>query len=120
MSNPSLPADALRIDVERRDRTAIIRLVGSADMETAADLQEQLVELVDAPMDQLILDLSELAFVGSVGLGAIIAAHLRCRHHHGVVKLVAPPPRILELLDVTKLTKLFGIYDSVESAVAAG
>ncbi len=119
MSNVPSSADVLRIDVERRDDTAIIRLRGSANMDVAGDLRERLIELVDTPMDQLILDLSELQFVSSVGLGAIIAAHLRCRHHNCVVKLVAPPAEILELLEVTKLTNLFTIYGSVESALAA-
>ena len=120
MSNPSSSADGLRVEVEHRDRAAIVKLTGSANMDVADDLQERLLELVDTPTDQLILDLSELQFVSSVGLGAIIAAHLRCRHHDGEIRLVAPPPKILELLEVTKLTKLFAIYDSVEAAIAAG
>ena len=119
MSKTSLPADVLRVEVEHRADAAIIKLVGSANMDVAEDLQERLVELVDLPMAQLILDLSQLQFVSSVGLGAIVAAHLRCRHPDCVVKLVAPPPRILELLEVTRLTRLFPIFDSIDSAIAS-
>lgn len=118
MSDAS-PQDSLRIDVEDHGEAAVIRLVGSATMDVSADLQEELIGLVDRPMKQIVLDLSELEFVSSVGLGAIIAAHLRCRHHNCVVKLVTPPPKIRELLEVTRLTRLFDICDSVAEALAA-
>jgi anti-sigma B factor antagonist len=119
MSNPSSPAEALRIDVEHRGNIAVMKLSGSANMDVSGILQDRLYELVDSPIEQLVVDLSGLEFVSSVGLGAIIAAHLRCRHHRCVVKLVAPQPRILELLDVTKLTRLFPIHRSVEEAVTS-
>jgi len=51
------------------------------------------------------------------GLGAIIAGHARCRHHHGQIKLVAPSRPVRDLLETTRLTKLFPIYDSVEAAL---
>ena len=120
MSNPSRPTNAFRLDVERRGNATIVKFAGSANMEVSSDLREQLIELVDDQFVQLVLDMSELEFICSVGLGAIIAAHLRCRHCNGVVKLVDPKPAIRELLEVTRLTKLFDLYDSVDSALAAG
>ena len=119
MSDSLSPPQPLRIDVEEQGDAAVIRLVGSANMDAAADLQERLVELADAPRRRLILDLSGLDFVSSVGLGAIIAAHLRCRHHKCQISLVAPQTRILELLEVTRLTRLFTIHESVKAAMAA-
>ena len=89
-------------------------------MDVATDLQEQLIELVEAPTGRLVLDMSGLEFVSSVGLGAIVAAHLRGRHHNCEVRLVRPRAKILELLEVTKLTKLFPIYESIEAALAEG
>ena len=118
MSKSSSPAQALRLDVETRDRATVVKLVGSANMDVAGDLQERLIELVEAQVGQLILDLSELEFVSSVGLGAIIAAHLRCRHYDCDVRLVAPQAKILELLERTRLTKLFPVHDSLDQALA--
>ena len=120
MSESTPSPNALRVDTQHHGSAAIVRLVGSANMDVSADLQDRLLELVDTPVEQLILDLSDLEFVSSVGLGAFVAAHVRCRHHNGVVKLVAPQPKILELLSVTKLINLFPIHDSVEAAIAAG
>jgi len=111
--------DALRFDVEDREQIIIVKLAGSAHMENLADLQEQLLELVDKRPEQLIVHLAGLNFISSMGLGGIIAAHLKCRHHGGVVKLVAPQPAIMDLLKITRLTKLFPIYATVDEAIVS-
>ncbi|MHC4797342.1 MAG: STAS domain-containing protein [Planctomycetota bacterium] len=117
MSQPSQFKDALRLEVDRRQNAVVVKLTGSAHMENMADLQHQLVDLVNEQPQQLIIDLTGRNFISSMGLGGIIAAHLKCRHHGGVVKLVAPQPAIMDLLEVTKLTKLFPIHDTVENAI---
>jgi anti-anti-sigma factor len=99
--------------------TKIVRVAGSASMETGNELRDRLVGLLEPNTRHLILDLTELEFINSVGLGGIIAAHLRCRRAEGEILLAAPQPAIRELLDVTRLTKLFSIHDSVDSALAA-
>ena len=115
-----LPTEPLSIRVEPRGDATVVQLTGWASMDVSAGLKDTLVNLVDAKRKQLILDLTDLEFISSVGLGGIIAAHIRCRHCDGTIKIVSPRPAIRELLSVTKLTKLFPIYDSVEKALAAG
>ena len=114
---PPTPSETLGVAVEPRPDATVVRLTGSANMDVSAGLRDQLISLVDTHRKQLILDLSGLNFISSVGLGGIIAAHLRCRYCHGEIKLVAPQPPIRELLEVTKLTKLFPIYETIESAI---
>jgi anti-sigma B factor antagonist len=111
-------ADALRIDVSHRGTTMVVKLTGSADMEVCSDFRDRLVSLIDDNTKALIFDLSDLDFICSLGLGGIIAAHLRCRLNDGRVALVAPKAEIAELLEVTQLTRLFTIYDSVDAALA--
>jgi anti-sigma B factor antagonist len=111
-------SDVLRIEVEQRGDSVIVKLSGSANMDVCNTLQDRLYEVIDLPARQLIVDMSELDFMSSVGLGAIIAAHLRGRHRNCELKLVSPKPDILELLDLTKLTRLFDVFKSVDEAVA--
>jgi len=114
------PADnELVIEVEHREGVPIVLLRGAATMDVSAGLRDKLIELARSRPAQIVIDLSDLEFISSVGLGAILAAHLKCRHHQGVIKLVNPKKPILELLNVTKLTKLFGIFPSVEAALSA-
>jgi anti-sigma B factor antagonist len=113
------PARTLRIDVEQRGPAAIVTLDGSATVDVSNDLRDRLLSLMVGAVEQVVVDLSGLRFVASAGLGALVAAHLRCRQRGGMLKLVAPPSNILQILNVTHLTKLFPIYESVEAALAA-
>lgn len=117
MSAP-LETDHLQIEVTQQGPTTIVKLIGSANMVTASDLKDQLLKLVKEEPNRLLLDLSELDFISSVGLGAIIAAHIRCRHHNGRIEMVAPQPDILDLLTVTNLTSLFAVHESMADALA--
>ncbi|MCD4699905.1 MAG: STAS domain-containing protein [Phycisphaerae bacterium] len=107
-----------RMNVTQRDDAVVLAIVGSVSMTDADRLQEKLEELAAERVSIIVLDLKEMDFICSVGLGAIIVGHLKCRHHAGQVRLVSPVPSVRELLETTCLTKLFGIYDSVEDALA--
>ena len=117
MASPS--SEPLRVEISPHGSATVVKLIGSANMDVSAGLRDRLIALVEKQSEPLILDLSELRFISSVGLGGIIAAHLRCRHSQNEIRLVAPQPAIQELLEITKLTKLFAIYPTVEAAIAS-
>jgi anti-anti-sigma factor len=119
MATPHVPGNGeFQMLIDDRGEAAVVRLVGSISMNVCERLQADLLRLVERPVRKLILDLSQLRFICSLGLGALVAAHLRSRHHDGAVRLVAPDPSIRALLEITKLVKLFPPYDSVEAAIA--
>ncbi len=112
------PSDKpLEFQVTKQGDAAVMKIVGAASMAEAERLREAIEELVAQCPPVVVLDLSEMDFICSLGLGAIISGHLKCRHHHGQIRLVAPTPAVRELLEMTRLTKLFGIYDTVEQAL---
>ncbi len=117
MSAPS--TEKLILETEPRGDAMVVRMVGSANMVAASDLKDQLLELVARGPRRIVLDMSELAFICSVGLSGIIAAHLRCRRNNGEITLAAPSRDILDLLRVTNLTRLFPVHATVEAALAA-
>jgi anti-anti-sigma factor len=88
-------------------------------MDSGAELRDRLVELTDPATRRLVLDLADLEFINSMGLGGIVAAHLRLRNADGEIHLAAPRPAIRNMLDVTRLTKLFPVHDSVAIALAS-
>lgn len=114
--NPS--GSPFHIDVERRGTSSVVTLVGSCEMLEAERMMERMVELADESTQVIVIDLSRLEFIESTGLGAIIAGHLRLRHHQGEMRLVSPSTPILRLLELTRLTQLFHVYPDVETALA--
>ncbi len=113
----STPHEGIRIDLSRHGTTAVARICGSADMTATEAMKEHLLSLADGPSERIILDLSGLEFISSEGLGAIIAAHMRCRPHKERLVLAAPREPIRHLLAVTRLDRLFSIYESVDQAM---
>lgn len=113
------PSDRpLTIQVRRQEQYAVVKLSGSCTMEVSDQVRHCLVGLSQEMVRIIVLDLSDLDFIDSNGLGGIIAAHLKSRHYRGTLRVVNPNAAIRDLLAVTRLTQLFTIYPDVESAVA--
>lgn len=110
--------EQFRMNVTRRGNAVVLAIAGSVSMTDTDRLQVKLEELAAERASIIVLDLKDMDFICSVGLGAIIVGHLKCRHHAGQVRLASPVPAVRELLETTRLTKLFDIYDSVEEALA--
>jgi len=117
MANQS--ASDLVLDVQRVGSAAVVHLRGSAGMSEADQLKTHLEKLVDEAVALIVLELSEMDFICSNSLGAIISAHVRSRHHNGQIRLVNPQPPVLRLLETTRLTSLLPIFPSLDQALVS-
>jgi anti-sigma B factor antagonist len=97
---------------------AVVRVGGEIDTRTAHRLHETVTEAAGLASD-VIIDLSQVTFVDSSGLGALIVARNTAREGRGSVSLVSPPPVVRRLLGSTRLHDVFAIYDSLDEAVNA-
>jgi len=114
---PGTSDKSLGIDVRRQGPDAIVALRGSVTMDEAGKLMQTLEELTSAQTPVIILNLAELDFICSTGLGAIIRGHLKTRHYNGGIRLVNPQPSVRNLLETTRLTKLFPLFPTVGAAL---
>ena len=67
----------------------------------------------------VVLQLEQVEFVDSSGLGAMVRLMQAARSKGGDLKLSGVPPKILKTLELTKLLSQFETYDSVEEAITA-
>jgi len=118
LPHPPVNDTPFTIDVERRDSAAIVRVSGSCTMEVSEKLGVCIKGLASEPLNPIVLELSALDFIESSGLGGIVAGYLRARRNHGEIRLVAPSKPILMLLELTRLTQLFGVYPSIDEALS--
>ena len=109
----------LEMEVRQEGPAAVICVHGSAGMNDADRMGHAMEELTDRKITPIILDMSDLEFICSAGLGAIIAGHLRSRRYDGDIRLVNPQPSVRDVLETTRLTKLFMIFPTVQSALAS-
>ena len=66
---------------------------------------------------RIVLDLGNLNFVDSAGLGALIAAHTLSRSRGAAIKLAHLTKKLRDALSITKLATVFDVYDNVEEAI---
>jgi anti-sigma B factor antagonist len=90
----------------------IVALAGELDMANAPVVSETLDELADTARP-VIVDLSDLAFIDSSGIHAIVSP----RPDQTIV-LVCPPGNIQRVLSVTKLDSVLPLYETVDEALA--
>lgn len=109
----------LEISVRPDGPAVIVNLRGSAGMEEGEQLGPRLASLISTDAPHLILDLSELLFISSLGIGAILAAHAVARKAGGGVRLVHPRPAVQRLLTLTRIDQLLPTDATLDAAVRA-
>jgi anti-sigma B factor antagonist len=109
----------LKLGHYSKDGTEVVNVVGEIDIYTAPRLRELLIELASKGNYQLIVNLEEVGFLDSTGLGVLVGGLKRVRPHDGSLDLVCTQERILKIFRITGLTKVFGIYQTVDQAIAA-
>ena len=109
----------LGLDVTDRDGYAVLSVRGEVDVYTAPKFRERLIELVSDGKHRIVVDLEGVDFLDSTGLGVLVGGLKRLRSHDGDLLLVCTQSRILKVFEITGLTKVFSIYDSVDDAVSA-
>ena len=109
----------LKLDHHTRDGIEVVDVEGEIDVYTAPRLRELLIELVNNGHYQLVVNMEKVEFLDSTGLGVLVGGLKRVRAHDGSLDLVCAQQRILKIFKITGLTQVFGIYETVDQAIAA-
>lgn len=91
------------------------KIMGGPD---AGLLNDKLHELIDNNQVRVVADLGNVDWMNSSGLGILIQGLNTMRNNGGDIKLANVTERIKSLLMITKLTRIFEIFDTVDDAVA--
>ena len=107
------------LDVSQRDGWQIVEVTGELELATAPRLRQQVVSLVGAECVRVVLDLTGVDFIDSVGLGVVVGALKRTRAHGGDLRVVAPQDRVRSLFTLTRLDEIIVVADRLEDAIGA-
>jgi anti-sigma B factor antagonist len=95
----------------------IVSLGGEVDLYTAPQLDQALQELTSSGARRVVIDLAGAAFIDSTVLGVLLNALTRLDAGGGELVLVSDDHRILKLLAVTGLTRVFRIEATLTEAI---
>lgn len=107
----------LKIEVDEKDGVVLLKLNGEVDVYTAPKLKSRLVDLVDQGKFKIIVDLEEVDFMDSSGLGVLVGGLKRVRSHDGAIALICTQENILKIFRITGLVKVFPIFENRDQAV---
>ncbi|MBA2279876.1 MAG: STAS domain-containing protein [Acidimicrobiia bacterium] len=91
---------------------------GEVDFGTAPRLRDAVVKVATDGARLAVVDLSEVQFLDSTGLGVLVACLKRFRSLGGDLRLVVTSDRVRNVFEITGLTTAFGIHETVAAAVA--
>jgi len=102
-------------------RRAVMTLPERLDVTTVGALRDALVVAIESgPGTDVVVDVSGVRVVDSVGLGLLVTTHRNCLRSGRRLVLVDPPPRLLRLLAVTRLHRVLHLQRAIDLSSAAG
>jgi anti-sigma B factor antagonist len=108
----------MRIDERAVDGVTILDLHGKMLIGEGDELlREKINQLVENGTQKIVLNLAEVPYVDSAGLGEIVRCFTTVSRKNGKLKLLHLTKRIQDLLSITKLITVFETYDSEQDAV---
>ena len=102
------PSD-FRISVTDDGDVTVVAVAGELDVATAPSLREELYRVIDRGVSKICVDLADMDFIDSTGLGVLVGALKRVKEREGSLVLRSLPPSAQRVFEITGLTQAFTI-----------
>ncbi|MEO8106820.1 MAG: STAS domain-containing protein [Actinomycetes bacterium] len=109
----------LHTDVRSVDSVSIVEVSGDVDVWTAESLRGALQRAQALGNPHTVVDLSNVPFVDSTGIGVLVGALKRTKEAGGSLHLVVVSPGIHKVLAITRLDQVFILHESRDEALDA-
>jgi anti-sigma B factor antagonist len=108
------------VRVTQVNRIPVVSVSGELDLTTGVQLRTAIDRLVSPDQPTVVVDLDGTTFLGSTGVGMLLAAHKLCRGAGGVLRVVTSDPKIREVFVVTNVESILPLYRTLDDAVNGG
>jgi anti-sigma B factor antagonist len=111
---------ALKFTTREVDGVTVVALDGRIVLgEESNALRERVKALVAEGKKKIVLNMANVTFIDSAGLGTLVAAHHSAKSQGAALKLCHLGAKFQEVLQITKLLTVFDVYNSESEAVAS-
>jgi anti-sigma B factor antagonist len=99
----------------------VVKINGDITLNAGGDvlLKDKIQSLLQQGQNKLVLDLGNVSYVDSAGLGQLVQIHATTKNKGGALRLANVTKRLKDLLVVTKLVTIFDSYNSESEAVGS-
>ena len=106
------------MSVDTQDERIVVHVAGEVDLANAPELDQQLASVMSETPSQLIVDLTNVTFMDSTGLGILVRALKRSRELEIRLDLIVTNERVLKVIGITGLDTVLPIHSSMDSITA--
>lgn len=98
----------------------VIDLTGQITIgEASAAIRDEVRDQLGQNFTKLLLNLADVTYIDSAGLGELTAAYTSVKNRGGALKLLCLTKRVHDLMQITKLYTVFDVYDDEKRALAS-
>ena len=110
----------MKVTSRQVDGVTIVDLSGRITLgEGSAVLRDTVHELLRKGQKKILLNLAEVSYIDSSGIGELVSAYTSIRNQAGDLKLLNLTKKVHDLLQITKLYTVFDIQENEAAAVAS-
>lgn len=108
------------LQIEEKERVVLIAIKENRlDAHNSGELKSQLLTLFEQGKNNLLVDLQEVRFVDSSGLGALVSGFKNASARNGSLKLCGLQPQVKSMFELTRLHRVFEIFTSEQDALTS-
>ena len=100
------------IEIRHVGRHTILKTLGEIELQNVEEVSEEIWKAITESDSSLIIDLTEIKYVDSSGIGVLVTAHKRMKEKKGDFALLGVPEDLLKVLKLSDLDRYFTIYQS--------
>ena len=101
----------------RRDRSEVLPLKGEIDLHVSPSVTASLNAMVEKKPRRLVVDLSDVAYIDSAGLAALIEAMQKVEGYGGKFLLAGLQETVRSIFEISRLDQVFQIFPNVDAAL---
>jgi anti-sigma B factor antagonist len=111
---------SLKITIREVGHVSIVDLSGKITIgEGDSLLRERVTEILESGKKNILLNLERVSYMDSAGIGELVACFKRAREKGGIVKLLRPVGKVMDLLVLTKLEEVFENFQDEQTALVS-
>ncbi len=107
--------DLLKTDVQDRDGWRVVTAAGQLDVATAPEFRQTLVEAQYGGETHVLVDLNEVEFIDSMGMGVLVGGLKRARTHQCQFVVACSQPRVLRVLELAGLAHVLRVVPDAQA-----
>ena len=109
----------MEVATTKYKRCSVVTASGRVDSNTAPTFEGALKDVIEGGQRNVVLELTEVEFMSSAGLRAMVSSLKACKGGGGSLVVAAPSNRVVEVMQLAGLTSLFSVFDDVTAAVGS-